>query len=43
VLEACRLLSPDEEITVRRLSAGLFADSKRIEAIGKALDALTGC
>lgn len=41
VIDACRQLSVSEEIPIRRLSATLFADSKRIEAIGKALDALT--
>lgn len=41
VIEACRQLPANEEIPIRRLSATLFSDSKRIEAIGKALDALT--
>lgn len=41
VIDACRQLPPNEEVTIRRLSATLFSDSKRIEAIGKALDALT--
>jgi hypothetical protein len=41
VIDACRQFPPNEEVTIRRLSAGLFSDSKRIEAIGKALDALT--
>lgn len=41
VIDACRQYPPNEEVTIRRLSATLFSDSKRIEAIGKALDALT--
>ncbi|MDD5299424.1 MAG: DUF2220 family protein [Gallionella sp.] len=41
VIAACRQLPPSEDMPVRRLSAALFADSKRIEAIAQALDALT--
>lgn len=41
VIAACRHLSPSEDMPVRRLSAALFADSKRIEAIAQVLDALT--
>lgn len=41
VIDACRQLPPSEEMPIRRLSAVLFSDSKRIEVIGKALDALT--
>lgn len=41
VIDACQQLPPNEEMPIRRLSAALFSDSKRIELIGKALDALT--
>lgn len=41
VIDACHQLPPNEEMPIRRLSAALFSDSKRIEALGKALDALT--
>lgn len=46
-VDACRVIkargaqSADEDVLIRRFSAGLFSDSKRIEAIGPALDALT--
>ena len=41
VIEACRRSATVEDIPIRRLSAALFADSKRIESIGAALDVLT--
>lgn len=41
VIDACRQLSPSEDMPIRRLSATLFSDSKRIESIAQALDALT--
>ena len=46
-VDACRVIeariaqSADEDVLRRRLSAGLFSDSKRIESLGPALDALT--
>ena len=46
-VDACRVISArrnqssDEDVLIRRFSAGLFSDSKRIEGIGAALDALT--
>lgn len=46
-VDACRVIktrsaqSADEDVLIRRFSAGLFSDSKRIENIGPALDALT--
>lgn len=41
VIEACRASSSSEDVPIRRLSAALFSDSKRIESIGAALDVLT--
>lgn len=41
VMNACRQLATVEDVPVRRLSAALFADSKRIENITPALDILT--
>lgn len=41
VIEACRASSSSEDVPIRRLSATLFSDSKRIESIGSALDVLT--
>lgn len=41
VIEACRTISSSEDVPIRRLSATLFSDSKRIESIGSALDVLT--
>lgn len=41
VIEARSAQSVDEDVLIRRFSAGLFSDSKRIENIGPALDALT--
>lgn len=41
VIEACRASSSSEDVPIRRLSANLFSDSKRIESIGPALDVLT--
>jgi len=41
VIEARSAQSVDEDVLIRRFSAGLFSDSKRVEAIGPALDALT--
>ena len=41
VIEVCRDGSATEDMPTRRLSAKLFSDSKRIEAIGPALDVLT--
>ena len=45
-VDACRVIEArsaqsDEDVLIRRLSAGLFLDSKRIESLGSALDALT--
>lgn len=46
-VDACRVIkarnkqSADEDVLIRRFSAGLFSDSKRVENIGPALDALT--
>ena len=41
VIEACQTISSSEDVPIRRLSANLFSDSKRIESIGSALDVLT--
>lgn len=41
VIEACQTASSNEDVPIRRLSASLFSDSKRIESIGSALDVLT--
>lgn len=41
VIEACQAISSSEDVPIRRLSANLFCDSKRIESIGSALDVLT--
>jgi hypothetical protein len=41
VIEARSAQSADEDVLIRRFSARLFSDSKRIENIGPALDALT--
>lgn len=41
VIEACQTISSSEDVPIRRLSATLFSDSKRIESIGSALDVLT--
>lgn len=41
VIKACGAQSADEDVLIRRFSAGLFSDSKHIEVIGPALDALT--
>lgn len=41
VIEACQAISSSEDVPIRRLSANLFSDSKRIESIGSALDVLT--
>jgi hypothetical protein len=41
VVDACVQFSGNEDIPVRRLSATLFSDSKRIESIAQALDAMT--
>jgi hypothetical protein len=41
VIEACESGAESEDTPIRRLSAKLFSDSKRIEAIGPALDVLT--
>lgn len=41
VIEARSVQSADEDVLIRRVSAALFSDSKRIENIGPALDALT--
>lgn len=46
-VDACRVIkargaqSADEDVLIRRFSAGLFSDSKRVENIGSALDVLT--
>ncbi|WP_374497296.1 Wadjet anti-phage system protein JetD domain-containing protein [Vogesella indigofera] len=41
VVEACRESTKADDVPIRRLSGQLFADSKRIEAIGAALDIVT--
>lgn len=41
VVEACRESTETDDVPIRRLSGQLFADSKRIEAIGAALDIVT--
>lgn len=41
VLDGCAALPADADVLVRRFSASLFADSKRIEDVYGALDALT--
>lgn len=41
VINACQTASSSEDVPIRRLSATLFSNSKRIENIGSALDVLT--
>lgn len=41
VVEACRESTETDDVPIRRLSGQLFADSKRIEGIGAALDMVT--
>jgi hypothetical protein len=41
VIDTCQAISSSQDVPIRRLSATLFSDSKRIESIGSALDVLT--
>lgn len=41
IIDECKQLPSNEDVPIRRLSAALFADSKRIESLVPALDALT--